>query len=187
MVGFVGAALGIPWSFHCGGTVDDGYDGLSKGGDLDALDPPNTPPGSRCAGYDAAAWFSNPPCSSAGQASCEDSGVTPAGWPGASCEPTYPDAGLTCQGEDDMFGGTSISKLFCVPGAEGDAFCRAWALQYVIDGTDVDVQCYGEHTGAPYCTFTSSQCYQNLAAPCSDMCVVRNGVPRCETPCEAPP
>ena len=60
---------------RCGGEVDDGHGGLSEGGDSMRWRP-RALLRAECVGYDAAAWFSRPSCTSS-----EDcASITPPGW-----------------------------------------------------------------------------------------------------------
>jgi hypothetical protein len=162
----------------CGGTVSDGWDGLSQGGDTDALAPLGTPSGSKCAGYDASAWSTRFPCATQTDCTAMTGALQPPEWL----------LTVTCQ----HVGGTDAS--FCVgqdghgmppcQGVEGSAYCRAWISQYVLGVTANQIagQC-DEAAGLGTCTFTAGLCTSQFGM-CNDICVTRDGAPRCETPCE---
>ncbi len=149
----------------CGARIDDGWDGLSLAGNVDAL----APPGSRCANYDAAAWLSHPPCVQ--NDDCVADGapvVSPPGWPPPIC------IGLVDARSCSAWDGINYDPLTCVVGDVGDAYCRAWYAQFVLGDATINALC-----ADGYCM---TECSPNVISVSRAV----DGGSQCEIPCQPP-
>lgn len=163
----------------CGGQVDDGRGGLSQGGNIGDLPPPGTE-GASCTDYDAAAFFplDGPPCDSAsgGDLDCVDwrSANFPKNWGGQAICGAF-DGQTHCYANPPTTGCNADNPVIA------NAFCRAWASQWLKGEGEVWAACKPAMPSASCNLQYESECFSK---GCYGLCVRRDAGWSCESPCQ---
>ncbi len=176
LLGVLSLTCGATAAF-CGGTVDDGWHGLTAGGDVDALAPLTAPNGVACGDFHAPIT----------PAACGDAGVPAID---QECrktlsapEPLF----VACAPSDDPNASNCVAFLppsACIPGPQGDAYCHEFFRQFIRGSASFVARC--EANVFSECRLVAQGECNGQFSNCADwqLCVARDAGWTCESPCQ---
>ncbi len=177
VLGVLSLACGVAGAF-CGGTVDDGWNGLTAGGDVDALAPLGSPNGVACGDFHAP--ITPAPCDG-------DAGATAMDQECQQSLPAPPPLGTGCAPLDRN---SSYCVAYppgappCKAGPEGDAYCHEFFRQFIRGNASFVAQCPNHFPDT--CQLVAQGECNGQFSRCApwQLCVARDAGWTCESPCQ---